>query len=386
MTQEPSTFKRPYFPALTGIRAIAAYLVFFHHLPFLFDEPLNNYTRPLFREMHIGVTIFFVLSGFLIYYAYHHYTIDRAFIVTYFRNRVARIYPVYFLVVSIVSYVNWQSGQSLNREIYTFFLQITFIKGFSDTYKFIGVATGWSLTVEETFYFMFPFFLLGFRRGGFWRYLGITYLMGIILYVIGTSVDYQSFFTPIRFMANYTFWGRAAEFFIGMFFAKYLITKHSDHDIPLTNSYKKTLVGIIGIVCCLVALAITGVVMNSGFGIFTPQGVVINTVILPIFIISLFWGLITEDTIIRSFLGTKTMQLLGRSSYALYLIHFGLLSYHFLTMMNNNFTFHNNIDILIYFVFVSLISILIFLFIEEPMNQFIRNPKQVFLNLKRQSD
>ena len=52
-----------YIPALTGIRAVAAYVVFLHHLSFF-----NNGTLlwQFTNEGHIGVTIFFVLSGFLI--------------------------------------------------------------------------------------------------------------------------------------------------------------------------------------------------------------------------------------------------------------------------------------------------------------------------------
>jgi peptidoglycan/LPS O-acetylase OafA/YrhL len=48
-----------YIPALTGVRAIAAFLVFFHH------ANQAEFPFPLFRvlnEFHIGVTVFFVLD------------------------------------------------------------------------------------------------------------------------------------------------------------------------------------------------------------------------------------------------------------------------------------------------------------------------------------
>src|SRR6478735_4275673 len=61
---------RAMLPALTGVRAIAMYLVFFHH----FNPPesaTGSFIRGLIKEGHLGVTMFFVLSGFLIAYRYN---------------------------------------------------------------------------------------------------------------------------------------------------------------------------------------------------------------------------------------------------------------------------------------------------------------------------
>jgi peptidoglycan/LPS O-acetylase OafA/YrhL len=52
-----------YFPALTRLRALAAWAIFFYHTnPFDHESLLSR----LFSEFHVGVTVFFVLSGFLI--------------------------------------------------------------------------------------------------------------------------------------------------------------------------------------------------------------------------------------------------------------------------------------------------------------------------------
>ncbi|RFP64147.1 hypothetical protein D0N36_15690 [Hymenobacter lapidiphilus] len=57
-----------YLGALTGIRAIAAYMVFFHHFNIFKNSasPVGAFFEQLCEEWHIGVTIFFVLSGLLI--------------------------------------------------------------------------------------------------------------------------------------------------------------------------------------------------------------------------------------------------------------------------------------------------------------------------------
>src|SRR5690606_2917117 len=64
-----STQHSAYFPALTGVRAVAAFLVFIHHMrpP---DGVLPHFLQLYLTAGHIGVSIFFVLSGFLIAYRY----------------------------------------------------------------------------------------------------------------------------------------------------------------------------------------------------------------------------------------------------------------------------------------------------------------------------
>src|ERR1700749_337634 len=80
------------YPALTGIRAFGASAVFFVHLPFQLGFTLVIDVIPLF----------FVLSGFLIVYLYYeNVAVKAGKLYGYFVNRFARIYPVYFLLVSI---------------------------------------------------------------------------------------------------------------------------------------------------------------------------------------------------------------------------------------------------------------------------------------------
>ena len=85
------------YPALTGIRALGAMAVFFGHLPFLTGFPLTVNV----------IVVFFVLSGFLIVYMYYPLEgLAKPGLAGYFTNRFARIYPVYFLLVSLVIWTN----------------------------------------------------------------------------------------------------------------------------------------------------------------------------------------------------------------------------------------------------------------------------------------
>ena len=72
----PSTTQRTalsttYLPALTGVRALAAYLVFLHHFNPFQPQGVTQFLHRIVLEFHIGVPIFFVLSGFLITLRYY---------------------------------------------------------------------------------------------------------------------------------------------------------------------------------------------------------------------------------------------------------------------------------------------------------------------------
>ncbi|PWT72730.1 MAG: acyltransferase, partial [Bacteroidetes bacterium] len=84
-----------YYPQLTGIRAIAAFMVFFFH----FNPFHEGFIFHFVNEFHVGVTVFFVLSGFLITYRYiDSFEFSREWFSKYIINRVARIYPMYILI------------------------------------------------------------------------------------------------------------------------------------------------------------------------------------------------------------------------------------------------------------------------------------------------
>jgi peptidoglycan/LPS O-acetylase OafA/YrhL len=85
--------------------------------------------------------------------------------------------------------------------------------------------------------------------------------------------------------------------------------------------------------------------------------------LLPTIGISLFYyGLIKEKTIFSKFLGSSTLVLLGKSSYIFYLIHIGVGNV--LAKFTNQF---------FAIIILWIISIILFKYLEEPFNNYIRN-------------
>lgn len=351
------TSGKNYFAALTGIRIIAAYMVFLHHYNFFTK---GSFAWAFVNELHIGLPIFFVLSGFLITYRY--YANGSIHVKNYIVNRVARVYPMYFLLTTltfILAAFTFGSHHLYDLKIYL--LNITFLRGFFSNLKFTGIAQGWSLTTEECFYFLAPLFFLFIQRSRWFLVILplICVAFGLSMVYLSHAFSWGGFFSTISFMFNYTFFGRCGEFFIGialaLFFKKYgskVQTKWC------------TYAGAATMVLCAILLMQLKKLGNYEFGIQHPFGLFTNNVLLPLLGIAvLFWGLLTEQTLLRKFLGHKLMVLLGKSSYIFYLIHLGItyqLVYKYIPHLS------------LMFLLCNVVAVVLFLHVEEPLNMYLR--------------
>jgi peptidoglycan/LPS O-acetylase OafA/YrhL len=133
--------KPNYFPSLTGLRAVAAYMVYIIHTDPFSEKRFGQIVFDFFDEFHIGVTIFFVLSGFLI--AYNYYDEQKLNFKIYFINRFARIYPMYFLLTTL-TFIFFAISENKNSsaDFWIYLSNISFIRGFSDVYKHTGLGQG----------------------------------------------------------------------------------------------------------------------------------------------------------------------------------------------------------------------------------------------------
>src|SRR5262249_10659308 len=57
----------PRYPLSDSLRAIAALSVFVFHLPLVFRMSVDNPVRPYLLSLNVGVAVFFLVSGFLLY-------------------------------------------------------------------------------------------------------------------------------------------------------------------------------------------------------------------------------------------------------------------------------------------------------------------------------
>jgi peptidoglycan/LPS O-acetylase OafA/YrhL len=105
--------------------------------------------------------------------------------------------------------------------------------------------------------------------------------------------------------------------------------------------------------------------IGNGTGKDCIQGQIINNILLPLFgIAPLFWGLIKEKTIFARIFASDLFVLLGKSSYVFYLIHMGVFEI-LLNKISDN--------CLYLFVVLNLISVLLYLLLEAPLNKYFRS-------------
>jgi peptidoglycan/LPS O-acetylase OafA/YrhL len=381
-----------YIPALTGVRALAAYLVFISHFHYIFDENLPHFVQRFFQEFHIGVTIFFVLSGFLIAFRYYNnFSLTSDWFKQYLKNRVARIYPMYFLLTigAFISYYITKDNSILNgfnHPVGLFLMNITFVRGFFDDLKFTGIAQGWSLTVEECFYFSAPLmFFVAKKWGRFYLQPLVITGFGFVLVLMFRNVNWYGFFGNFTFMMLNTFLGRCFEFFAGILLALFIKRKGFER----TNGIKFTYLGFFMMLFCVWIMSVLPILPGDKFGQQNPLGIITNNYLLAASITLFFYGLLTEETRFKKILSNRFVELLGKSSYIFYLVHLGYM-YNMLSASINwlnekvfalydkwNLEWHSPFenDVLnLVFLFIALnaISILLYKNIEEPLNHYIR--------------
>jgi peptidoglycan/LPS O-acetylase OafA/YrhL len=381
-----------YIPALTGVRALAAYLVFISHYAYAFDGGFPHAVQRFLGECHIGVTIFFVLSGFLIAFRYFDsFKLNSSWFRQYLKNRIARIYPMYFLLTlgAFVSFHFTHDEKVINgfgNPVVLFLMHITFLRGFFDQLKFTGIAQGWSLTVEECFYLFAPFiFYFTKRYGKFYIQPVVITLAGIALVLICRHLNWYGFFGNFTFMMLYTFLGRCFEFFAGIQLA--IIIKGKQ--VTGLSRSKYTYIGFTLIFVCVWIMSILPIPKGQVAGLHNPLGIITNNYLLAASIALFFYGLLTEATRLKSILSNPFVELLGKSSYIFYLIHLGYL-YNFVNFgfnTLNEYVFrlydkwevdwvspfqYDYLNVFYAFVLLNGLSIMLYKLVEEPLNLYIR--------------
>jgi peptidoglycan/LPS O-acetylase OafA/YrhL len=161
----------PRFPLFDSMRAIAALSIFALHLPFVVRMPTDNPARAYLLELRVGVAVFFLISGFLLYRPFaraRYLGQTRPGTVSYAERRTLRIVPAYWVALIGTALLLNKSG-GVGQPIAIFSPQgVVSYFGFLQIYDsdtlLGGISAAWTLCVEVTFYAMLPLWALLLRR------------------------------------------------------------------------------------------------------------------------------------------------------------------------------------------------------------------------------
>ena len=185
----------PRFPNFNGLRAIAALAVVLTHLADSGGANAPNILGIFFARMDGGVAIFFVISGILLYRPFvrtHLLGEPRPQLVPYLWRRGLRIYPAYWLAMTVVVYV---LGVTQIPSLENFLLDYSLLHIYSPHQPdvFAPLVQSWTLATEVAFYLLLPVWSLVFGRcvRGEARRRVHTELIGV-LFLIAVSAAWKA--------------------------------------------------------------------------------------------------------------------------------------------------------------------------------------------------
>ncbi len=357
-------------PALTGIRAIAAFMVFLRHYPlFSPNSSIEIFLANLCNEFHTGVTLFFVLSGFLLAHLYYDVaSVKKSFLKHFYERRVVRIYPIFLLLSVAALLYSVLQQTATGTSIKEFLWSVTFIKAFSHQTFFYGIPSSWSLTVEMCFYLLCPFIFVAMKRvGAIVEQVLLFLLIGFLLVQLNIEAGGVLFFESKQFVLSSTFFGRSFEFFAGILAALYCRKLVGTQGFP-----KFTVAAIATLVIIYAGMAFATNYFNVPASFETLPGVIVQNYILPIPFALLLIGLVTEHSRVRQLLSSRIMVVLGKASYCFYLLHVSFIADAVWGVIK---TGNHILNMAIGFVVLNLLSILICYFIEQPLHQWLHHAR-----------
>ena len=300
------------YPSINGLRAISIFLVIIHHLSFqehLFSEiskvkwilPLTSFIQ----DGHLGVNIFFVISGFLItsLMLNEETSTNTISLRNFYIRRTLRIFPAYFLLLFV--YFILQLFHIVNISNMSWVTAITYTKYLNWKLDWV-TAHLWSLSIEEHFYLFWPLIFIyasKFRK---------KIVVGLILMV--PIIRVALFFQPLNWIDELLIFTRIDSIATGCLFALY-----KDEILKkIQKNWKKVFYFSVITIFCLTILRIIMIKINFDF-IFIPLGTTHGTIANFAIGFLMMYSIFGPRNIWFKFLNLKVINYIGLLSYSIYL-------------------------------------------------------------------
>ncbi len=307
---------RPALPALTGLRFFAAAHVLLFHYVVGAGFAVPAFVMTVASTGQAGVSMFFVLSGFILTYAYM--TADgglRGSAASFWRARVARIYPVYLFALLVAFPLllgAWMVNFGLSPGGIARFLTVLFaspllLQAWTPGAELQWNGPGWSLSVEAFFYLVFPFLLprltrMPLRRA--WLLAATLWAATAALRVahVGLGWDQDDLLRELFYKHPLL---RLPDFVAGIVACRWFLERNVASGKLANSSW---------------LAAVSGGLLLLVLGTpWVPPNAMNTTLLIPLYAM-LFVGLTGSGALTRV-VGCAPLRYLGEISYALYLLH-----------------------------------------------------------------
>lgn len=336
---------------MEGLRGFAVFLVFLVHYCTLIGDWISPHSviaywsGAIHTVGNVGVDLFFVLSGYLIYGSL---IFRKKPFIGFMRKRIARIYPAFCIVFVIYLFLSvvFSAESKIPAENYAaavYLLQnFLLLPGLFPIDPLITVA--WSLSYEVFYYLLIPavIVLSGLRqRSGQWRtafFLAVGMAFGVYCAMRGG---------PVRLM---------------MFIAGIIVHEvlHGHRPIALSSRYA--------------VLALVSGMLSMLLPVGGSSGEALKILILAIsfFLVCYSCFRHPDQGLARTFSWTP-LRWLGNMSYSYYLLHglalkFGFLLLHITIPKVSNEALFFGAMLLPMFLVTLIPTIALYLFVERPFS------------------
>lgn len=358
---------RPYrqpskvFPTLDGIRALAMFSIFFLHVAGHSGADGRSDWGRFFTRLDVGLSVFYLISGFLICRPFIRSALDRAGqdpsrrgadpisgpgLRTYAVRRIVRLMPVFWVAlvpmfVLGMLVVRNSAGEYVQGRpsIAQLLGMATFVNTASAETAIQGIPQAWSLGVEVGFYLLVPLIFVmasRLRRSGAGRAKFPAWVPFAAVYAVGAAFRYGVAFASPSWAPSAAFWTPTYLdiFALGAILALISARAERGHELPRPVRFLAEHPAV----SWLIGLTLWAVVVNPlevenhfftlfagrpAFGDVGGEFAVRNTLYglaAGALCIPAFFGNQDQGTI-RKFLASAPMRYLGTLSLGFYLWH-----------------------------------------------------------------
>lgn len=350
-----------FIPEIDGLRFIAIAAVLLFHLNLFlsvkagqaYNETAGySFLRYVFARGHIGVPLFFVISGFILGMPFaksYLKTSPPVNLKNYFTRRLTRLEPPYILVMTILLFATVFIVKKLTfaQGLESYFSSLFYIHNFvygKDVYPLLN-AVAWSLEIEVQFYILAPLLacLFSIKSASNRRMLFVGLIIGFS--VLNNVID-----LPFRSLINY----------VHFFLIGFLLT-----DLYISESCilpKTKWDNLIALICFIAIWFFNGKDLELSASKFIYDLIQVASIFL-----FYYYVLMHKAFKILSF---PLITNIGGMCYSIYLIHYPVISMFGNVILRHpvsrNTFINYSVDVLILLGAVMAASSLFFLMVERP--------------------